>query len=39
MTLTQFLDYLASFTQTRQLAFALTEVVDRRQLATLRRSA
>ena len=30
MTLTQFLDYLASFTQTRQLAFAMSEIVDAR---------
>jgi hypothetical protein len=39
MTLTQFLDYLASFTQTRQLAFALTDIVDDRRVAVVRRSA
>jgi hypothetical protein len=39
MTLTQFLDYLASFTQTRELAFAMTEVVDGRRMKSLRRSA
>jgi hypothetical protein len=39
MNLQQFLDYLASFTQTRQLAFALAEVAEDRNHATLRRSA
>jgi hypothetical protein len=39
MTVTQFFDYLASFTQTRELAFALTGIVDGRRDTSLRRSA
>jgi hypothetical protein len=39
MTVTEFLDYLASHRQTRELAFALTEIVDERSSAVLRRSA
>jgi hypothetical protein len=40
MTVSQFLDYLASFGHTRQLAFALAEVVDERnRAAALRRTA
>jgi hypothetical protein len=37
MTLPQFLDYLASYPQTRQLAVVLTEAVDDRR--RLRRTA
>jgi hypothetical protein len=39
MTVTKFLDYLASYPQTRELAFALTEILDGRTSAVLRRSA
>jgi hypothetical protein len=39
MTTTQFLDYLASFPQTRELAFELTEIVDEHASAVLRRTA
>ena len=39
MTVNTFLDYLASYPQTRELAFALTEIVDERTSAALRRSA
>ncbi len=40
MTVSQFLDYLASYSHTRQLAFSLAEVLDQRQrAAALRRIA
>jgi hypothetical protein len=39
MTVRQFLDYLAAFPQSRQLALVLAEVVDERRAARLRRSA
>jgi hypothetical protein len=39
MTVTNFLDYLASYPQTRGLAVALTEIVDERASAVLRRTA
>jgi hypothetical protein len=40
MTVSQFLDYLASFGHTRQLAFALAEVLDERsRVAALQRTA
>jgi hypothetical protein len=39
MTVTMFLDYLASYPQTRDLASALTEINDERNGAVLRRTA
>jgi hypothetical protein len=40
MTVSQFLDYLASFGHTRQLAFALAEVLDdRNRVTAMRRTA
>jgi hypothetical protein len=39
MTVTQFLDYLASYPQSRELASELCEIVVERSDATLRRSA
>ena len=40
MTVSQFLDYLASFGHTRQLAFALAEVLDERnRVDALQRTA
>jgi hypothetical protein len=39
MSVPQFLDYLASYEQTRELAYDLTEIVSDRQVAVLRRTA
>jgi hypothetical protein len=39
MTVTQFLDYLASYPQSHRLATVLGEIVVERSEATLRRSA
>jgi hypothetical protein len=39
MTVSQFLDYLASYPHSRQLAFVLADVLDAHHAATLRRSA
>jgi hypothetical protein len=39
MTVMQFLDYLASYEQTRDLALQLHEIIDEREAAFLRRTA
>ncbi len=39
MSVQRFLDYLASYDQTRELAFDLTEVLEERRVEVLRRSA
>ena len=39
MTVTQFLDYLASYPHSRQLAFVLADVLDANHAAALRRTA
>jgi hypothetical protein len=39
MTVRQFFDYLFSYSQTRELAVALSEIADNNRLAELRRSA